>query len=68
MIFSQVINEDLGCASYLLGDGGEAVVVDPRLDIDVYLAAAAEEECGSSPCSTPTSTPTTSRGASDSPR
>jgi hydroxyacylglutathione hydrolase len=43
MIFRQVINEDLGCASYLLGDGGEAVVVDPRLDIDVYLEAAAEE-------------------------
>jgi hydroxyacylglutathione hydrolase len=42
MIFRQVINEDLGCASYLLGDGGEAVVVDPRLDIDVYLEAAAE--------------------------
>jgi hydroxyacylglutathione hydrolase len=43
MIFRQFINRDLGCASYLLGGGGEAVVVDPRLDIDVYLEAAAEE-------------------------
>ncbi len=43
MIFRQFINRDLGCASYLLGGGGEAVVVDPRLDIDVYLDAATEE-------------------------
>lgn len=40
MIFEQVLNRDLGCASYLLGDGGEAVVVDPRFDIDVYLEIA----------------------------
>jgi glyoxylase-like metal-dependent hydrolase (beta-lactamase superfamily II) len=37
------INADLGCASYLLGDAGEAVVVDPRLDLDVYLELAAAE-------------------------
>lgn len=43
MIFRQFINRDLGCASYLLGGDGEAVVVDPRLDIDVYLETAAEE-------------------------
>ena len=40
MIFEQVLNRDLGCASYLLGDAGEAVVVDPRFDIDVYLQLA----------------------------
>jgi hydroxyacylglutathione hydrolase len=40
LIFEQVLNRDLGCASYLLGDGGEAVVVDPRFDIDVYLEIA----------------------------
>jgi len=28
--FHQVLNEELGCASYLLADGGEAVVVDVR--------------------------------------
>lgn len=43
MIFHQVLNDDLGCASYLLGDGGEAVVVDPRWDIDVYAEIAARE-------------------------
>ena len=43
MVFRQVLYRDLGCASYLLGDEGEAVVVDPRWDIDVYLEIAAEE-------------------------
>jgi hydroxyacylglutathione hydrolase len=41
--FQQVLHRDLGCASYVLGDGGEAVVVDPRWDIDVYLEIAAAE-------------------------
>jgi hydroxyacylglutathione hydrolase len=39
-----VLYRDLGCASYVLGDGGEAVVVDPRWDIDVYLEIAAEQK------------------------
>jgi hydroxyacylglutathione hydrolase len=43
VIFHQVLYRDLGCTSYLLGDGGEAVVVDPRWDIDVYLELAASE-------------------------
>ncbi len=43
MFFRQVLNRDLGCASYVLGDAGEAVVVDPRWDIDVYLEIAAEQ-------------------------
>ena len=39
MIFRQVTHDDLGCASYLVGDGsaGVVAVVDPRLDIEVYL-------------------------------
>ena len=39
MIFRQLIHDDLGCASYLIGDedAGVAAVVDPRLDIDEYL-------------------------------
>ena len=43
MIFRQILYRDLGCASYFLADGGEAVVVDPRWDIDVYTQLAAEE-------------------------
>ena len=42
MIFRQLIHDDLGCASYLIGDekAGVAAVVDPKLDIDDYLALA----------------------------
>jgi hydroxyacylglutathione hydrolase len=42
MLFRQVTQEDLGCASYVVGDesAGIAAVVDPRLDIDVYLHIA----------------------------
>src|SRR3954454_23009244 len=42
MIFRQITQEDLGCASYLIGDdhAGVAAVVDPKLDIEEYLALA----------------------------
>ena len=42
MIFRQLIHDDLGCASYLVGDGdaGTAAVVDPRFEIDEYLELA----------------------------
>jgi hydroxyacylglutathione hydrolase len=42
MIFRQIINPDLGCASYLIGDdkSGVAAVVDPRFEIDEYLELA----------------------------
>ena len=42
MIFRQITHDDLGCASYLVGDdaAGIAAVVDPRLDIDEYLRLA----------------------------
>jgi hydroxyacylglutathione hydrolase len=42
MLFRQVINEDLGCASYLVGDPetGQAAVVDPQWDIAPYLEFA----------------------------
>jgi hydroxyacylglutathione hydrolase len=43
LFFRQVLYRDLGCASYLLGDAGQAIVVDPRWDIDVYLEMAAAE-------------------------
>jgi hydroxyacylglutathione hydrolase len=39
MFFRQVIHEDLGCGSYLVGDerAGIAAVIDPQWDIDPYL-------------------------------
>ena len=39
MLFRQIIHEDLGCASYLVGDrdSGVAAVIDPQWDIDPYL-------------------------------
>jgi hydroxyacylglutathione hydrolase len=39
VLFRQLIHEDLGCASYLIGDSraGIAAVVDPQWDIDPYL-------------------------------
>jgi glyoxylase-like metal-dependent hydrolase (beta-lactamase superfamily II)/rhodanese-related sulfurtransferase len=42
MLFRQITHDDLGCASYLIGDegAGVAAVVDPRLDIDEYLRLA----------------------------
>ncbi|HWK27845.1 MAG TPA: rhodanese-like domain-containing protein [Solirubrobacter sp.] len=42
MIFRQIVHEDLGCASYVVGDAdaGVAAVVDPRLDIEEYLRLA----------------------------
>jgi hydroxyacylglutathione hydrolase len=43
LFFRQVLYRDLGCASYVLGDGGEAIVVDPRWDIDIYLEIARNE-------------------------
>ena len=42
MIFRQIAHEDLGCASYVVGDedAGVAAVVDPRLEIGEYLRIA----------------------------
>ena len=42
MLFRQVTHDDLGCASYLIGDedAGIAAVVDPKLDIEEYLTLA----------------------------
>ncbi len=41
MIFKQFYVGCLAHASYLIGDGGEAVIVDPARDIDMYLDEAA---------------------------
>jgi hydroxyacylglutathione hydrolase len=42
LIFRQLTHDDLGCASYLIGDddAGVAAVVDPRFEIDEYLLLA----------------------------
>jgi hydroxyacylglutathione hydrolase len=42
VIFRQLIHDDLGCASYLVGDehAGVAAVVDPKIDVDAYLHLA----------------------------
>jgi hydroxyacylglutathione hydrolase len=42
MFFRQVLHEDLGCASYIVASGGEAVVIDPKWEIDDYLEIANE--------------------------
>jgi hydroxyacylglutathione hydrolase len=42
VLFAQILNDDLGCASYLVGceEAGEAVVVDPPYAIEDVLAEA----------------------------
>jgi glyoxylase-like metal-dependent hydrolase (beta-lactamase superfamily II)/rhodanese-related sulfurtransferase len=42
VIFTQFVDDALGCASYLVGDegSGEAVVVDPAFEIEQYLVEA----------------------------
>jgi hydroxyacylglutathione hydrolase len=42
MFFRQVLHEDLGCASYVIADGGEAAVIDPKWDVEEYLTLADE--------------------------
>jgi hydroxyacylglutathione hydrolase len=39
MLFRQFVDDDLGCASYLIGDedSGEAIVVDPAYAVEQYL-------------------------------
>jgi hydroxyacylglutathione hydrolase len=42
VLFRQITHDDLGCASYLVGDehAGVAAVIDPQLDIGPYLELA----------------------------
>jgi len=44
VLFRQFVDDDLGCASYLIGDPskGEAFLVDPAYAIEQYLEAAGE--------------------------
>jgi glyoxylase-like metal-dependent hydrolase (beta-lactamase superfamily II)/rhodanese-related sulfurtransferase len=46
VIFTQFVDDDLGCASYLVGDEttGKSVVVDPAFAIEQYLTEADKRE------------------------
>jgi hydroxyacylglutathione hydrolase len=46
VLFRQFVDDDLGCASYLIGDesSGTAVVIDPAYAIDQYLAEAKKQK------------------------
>jgi rhodanese-related sulfurtransferase/glyoxylase-like metal-dependent hydrolase (beta-lactamase superfamily II) len=44
MLFRQILHEDLGCASYVIADGGEAAIVDPNWQIEDYLELAHEHD------------------------
>ena len=46
MIFTQFVDDALGCASYLIGDPrtGQAVVVDPAFAIEQYLDEAEDRD------------------------
>jgi hydroxyacylglutathione hydrolase len=43
MLFKRFKSEGLAHYSYLIGDGNQAVVIDPRRDCDVYVQAASQE-------------------------
>jgi hydroxyacylglutathione hydrolase len=44
MFFEQFYLTCLAHASYMIGSAGEAVVVDPQRDVDIYLQAAEEQD------------------------
>jgi glyoxylase-like metal-dependent hydrolase (beta-lactamase superfamily II)/rhodanese-related sulfurtransferase len=46
VLFRQFVDDDLGCASYLIGDedSAEAVVVDPAYEIERYLEQAKQDD------------------------
>ncbi|OKY77843.1 MAG: Rhodanese Homology Domain fused to beta-lactamase superfamily hydrolase [Candidatus Methanohalarchaeum thermophilum] len=44
MLFERIESEGLAHYSYIIGDGTEAAVIDPRRDVEVYLKKAREQE------------------------
>jgi hydroxyacylglutathione hydrolase len=44
MYFQRIKTPGIAHAAYLLGHGGEAIIVDPRRDVDAYLRLAAENQ------------------------
>ena len=63
VLFAQLLDDDLGCASYLVGDedAGVAAIVDPPYAVEPLLRRSGAA-CGSSRRSRRTRTPTTSPG------
>jgi hydroxyacylglutathione hydrolase len=43
MLFKRFVSKGLAHYSYLIGDGNQAVVIDPRRDCDVYVQTASRE-------------------------
>lgn len=45
MFFKQIVHDDLGCASYVVGSSltGECAIVDPRWEIEPYLEIAEQQ-------------------------
>ena len=44
MFFQRVKTPGIAHAAYVIGEGGEAAVVDPRRDVDEYLRVARENK------------------------
>ena len=44
MLFERIVSEGLAHNSYLVASGGEAAVIDPRRDVDIYSEIAARHE------------------------
>ena len=62
MYFEQFYLGCLAHASYLLASEGEAVVVDPQRDVEIYLEAAKHRMSKSGTSSRPICTPTSFPG------
>jgi len=45
MLFERIESKGLAHYSYIIGDGNQAVVIDPRRDCEIYLEKAARENC-----------------------
>ena len=45
MLFHRIESKGLAHYSYLIGDGNEAIVIDPRRDCNIYVEKASQEGC-----------------------
>jgi len=46
MLFERIESQGLAHYSYIVGDGKDAVVIDPRRDCDIYIEKATQENLG----------------------
>jgi len=42
MLFERIVSEGLAHYSYLIGDKNQALVIDPRRDVEVYVELASD--------------------------